>query len=127
MTRTVEELQAQVMRLRGYMGHFKHRMEDCIATLQHTERDLRTLQAAALADPNCMAAVKERFETAISRIGAVVSAPPGVRLDVEAVEAAPELLGKHAVVMYFETAADKDELVAAIAIGKPGMRSVDIK
>jgi hypothetical protein len=127
MTRTLEELQAQVARLRGYMGHFKHRMEDCIATLQHTQRDLLTLQAAALADPNCTSAVKERFVTAISRIGAVVSAPPGARLDVEALEATPELIGKRAVVLYFETDADRDELTAAIAREKPGMRSVNLE
>lgn len=121
MTRTVEELQQQVTRLRGYMGHFKNRMEGCITTLQRTRIDLqKIIKLEKKGDVDDLATV------AANRIEAVINAPAGVRLDVEAVEASPELLEKHAVVLYFETQADKDELVAQIHLSKPGMRSVDI-
>jgi hypothetical protein len=122
MTRTPQELADQVVRLRGYMGYFKQRMEACITTLQRTRMDLQkivTLEKKP--DVDALAAL------AVNRIEAIVNAPAGVRLDVEAVEAAPELLGKLALVMYFETEADKDELVAAIHMIKPGMRAVSIE
>jgi hypothetical protein len=125
MTRTVEELQQQVIRLRGYMSHFKNRMEGCISTLQRTSRDLSILLSEE-SKQMPIAELRGVLTNARARIEAVVSAPPGVRLDVEAVEAAPELLGKHAIVMYFETQEDADEIAASIQAAKPGMRSVAI-
>jgi hypothetical protein len=116
MTRTVDELTAQVARLRGYMGHFKNRMEAYIVLAQHSRRDMERV----LYDfKDLPAPAKEKIEMAIARIKDVMNAKPGVRLDVEALEATPELIGKTAVVIYFETEADRDELVLAMKATKP--------
>lgn len=48
------------------------------------------------------------------------------RADAEAIAAVPELKDKHAVVLYFETDGDRDELVALIQQAKPGMRAVNL-
>lgn len=45
------------------------------------------------------------------------------RPDAEAVQAVPALAGKKAVVLYFETDADLDEMVAALRAAKPNMRT----
>lgn len=125
MTRTVQELSEQVTRLRGYMSHFKNRMEGFLSTLQRTNRDLTALLAPE-AKQTSLEDVRSTLANAQKRIEAVISAKPGVRLDVEAVEASPELLDAHAVVCYFPTAADKDEFVALMKEAKPGMRAVSI-
>lgn len=125
MTRTVEELQQQSVRLRGYMSYFKNRMEGFLSTLQRTNRDLNTLLSPESAQLP-IEEVRNALKNAKSRIEAVVSAKEGVRMDVEAVEASPELLDAHAVVLYFPTKADADEIIAQIQRAKPGMRSVDI-
>jgi len=51
---------------------------------------------------------------------------PARRLDQEALDASPELRGKNAVVLYFETDADREEFVALVKLAKPGMRAVNI-
>lgn len=48
------------------------------------------------------------------------------RPDEEAIAAVPELRGKRAIVLYFETDADRAEFVALIHEAKPGMRTVKI-
>lgn len=48
------------------------------------------------------------------------------RPDAEAIAAAPTLKGKKAVVLYFETEQNRDELVALIQEAKPGMRAVNL-
>lgn len=48
------------------------------------------------------------------------------RPDAAAIAAVPGLAGKNAVVLYFETEQDREELVAAIHQAKPGMRAVKI-
>lgn len=125
MTRTVEELQQQAVRLRGYLNYFKERMEGFLSTLNRTNRDI-TLLLAPESKQLSIEEVRNTLKNCQSRIEAVTSAKPGVRMDVEAVEASPELLDAHAVVMYFPTKADADEVIATIKMAKPGMRSVDI-
>lgn len=48
------------------------------------------------------------------------------RPDAACLAAVPELKGKNAVVLYFETPEDRDELVALIHVAKPGMRAVNL-
>jgi hypothetical protein len=49
-----------------------------------------------------------------------------IRPDAAALNAAPELTDKSAVVLYFETPADRDEVVELIQLAKPGMRPVNL-
>lgn len=49
-----------------------------------------------------------------------------LRPDYEAIAAAPQLRGKKALVLYFETDQDVDEFTALILEAKPGMRAVKI-
>lgn len=62
--------------------------------------------------------------------GVPISPEAGARLsarpDAECLKAAPSLKDKNAVVLYFENAADRDELVALIHEAKPGMRAVNL-
>lgn len=51
---------------------------------------------------------------------------PAPRPDATAVNAVPLLVGKKAVVLYFETELDRDELVALIHEAKPNMRAVNL-
>ena len=51
---------------------------------------------------------------------------PARRIDQKALDATPELRGKNAVVLYFETDADREEFVALMKLAKPGMRAVNI-
>lgn len=125
MTRTVEELQQQSVRLRGYMSYFKNRMEGFLSTLQRTNRDITVLLSPESKQLS-IEEVRNSLKNAQSRIEAVVSAKEGVRMDVEAVEAAPELLHAHAVVLYFPTKANAEEVIATIKLAMPDMRSVDI-
>lgn len=64
--------------------------------------------------------VLEAFERYVAQLRGVP------RADAEAIAAVPELKGKNAVVLYFETPEDRDELVALIKQEKPGMRAVNI-
>lgn len=54
----------------------------------------------------------------------IVKAQP--RPDQLALDAVPDLKGKNAVVVYFNTDADREEFIAALHEAKPGMRSVKI-
>lgn len=51
---------------------------------------------------------------------------PTQRPDADALNAAPALVGKKAVVLYFDTERDRDELVALIREAKPNMRAVNL-
>lgn len=48
------------------------------------------------------------------------------RPDAEAIAVVPQLAGKQAVVLYFETDQDRREFVALIREAKPGLRAVNI-
>lgn len=48
------------------------------------------------------------------------------RPDAEALNAVSDLRGKNAVVLYFETDADREEFIALIHEAKPGMRTVKL-
>jgi len=48
------------------------------------------------------------------------------RPDAEAIAAVPDLKGKNAVVLYFETDQDRREFVALVQEAKPGMRAVNL-
>lgn len=71
-----------------------------------------------------------RAKTALTVSRAVLEHQPAAQTDLaddEAIAAVPELKGKNAVVLYFNTPEDRDELVAAIHKAKPGMRAVNIR
>ena len=79
--------------------------------------------------PNCGSTT---FEAAMNlklladQIGSPVETSREPRSDAECLAAVPDLKGKNAVVLYFETPEDRDELVALIHEAKPGMKAVNL-
>lgn len=54
------------------------------------------------------------------------SGPAPSRIDAPAIAAAPELVGKKALVLYFETEADRDEMISACKAALPNARTVKV-
>lgn len=60
----------------------------------------------------------------IARLQGIIDRLPAEgRPDAVALKAAPELIGKHAIVLYFNSDADRDEFVLAIREAKPNMHT----
>jgi hypothetical protein len=57
---------------------------------------------------------------------AILAGRAAPRPDAEAVAAAPSLKDKKAVVLYFATDTDRDELVEALTAAYPDMRAVNL-
>ena len=73
----------------------------------------------------CMEAVLETVRKA-RQAEAMTSKLTGERIDAPAIAAAPELAGKRALVLYFETDEDRDGMIEACRAAMPNARTVKV-
>lgn len=89
-------------------------------------RDGRMSQQMAGHEIGCMQEVHEMVRQA-RQAQLMTSTLTGKRVDADAIAAAPELADKKALVLYFETDADRDEMIEACRAAMPGARTVKVQ